>query len=269
MDRLSLARHARGGRAGAHDARGRSRRGHLQPDDLPEGDLARRPLRRADQAAARAGGRSEGDLPPALVARRGSRARPARPRAREDGLRRLCLLGGRPDARVRPRGDVRRGDAPPRLARPSQPVREDPGHEARPWRDRGLRRAREEHQRDADLLPAALRRGGRGVPPRARAPRRRRREPERRSTPSRASSSRASTRRRTSASTRSARRTPSPSVASSQSRTRSLRTSTIGRRSPGRAGSSSPARARIRSAACGRRPRQRTLRTATSSTSRS
>ena len=31
------------GRAGADDARGRRRRRHVEPDDLPEGDLARRP----------------------------------------------------------------------------------------------------------------------------------------------------------------------------------------------------------------------------------
>ena len=47
-----------------------------------------------------------------------------------------------------------------------------------PRRDRGLRRARQEHQRDADLLAAALPGGRRGVPARARAARRRGRRSE-------------------------------------------------------------------------------------------
>ena len=83
-------------------------------------------------------------------------------------------------------------------------------------RDRGLHRARQEHQRDADLLAAALPRGRRGVPARPRAARRRRRRPGRRSTPSRASSSRGSTPRPTSGSTRSARSRRSSCAASSR-----------------------------------------------------
>ena len=86
-------------------------------------------------------------------------------------------MGGRPDARVRPRSDVRRGDAPPRVARQAEPLREDPGDEAGARRDRGLHRARQEHQRHADLLAPALPRGRRGVPARARAARRFRRRP--------------------------------------------------------------------------------------------
>ena len=58
------------------------------------------------------------------------------------------------------------------MARQAEPLREDPGDEAGPRRDRGLHRARQEHQRDADLLAAALRGGRRGVPARARAARR-------------------------------------------------------------------------------------------------
>ena len=82
---------------------------------------------------------------------------------------RLRLVGGRPDARVRPRGHLRRGDAPPRVARPAEPLREDPGHEAGPRCDRRLHRDRQEHQRDADLLARALPRGRRGVSARPRA----------------------------------------------------------------------------------------------------
>ena len=76
-----------------------------------------------------------------------------------------------------------------------------------------------------------------------------------RSSRSRASSSRASTPRPTSGS-----RPPGAPICreSSRSRTRSSPTSTTSRPSPVRAGSSSPARAPGRSAACGRRPRPRT-----------
>ena len=56
--------------------------------------------------------------------------------------RRLRLDRGRPDAGLRPRGDVRAGDPAARGGRQAEPVREDPGHRARPRRDRGLHRAR-------------------------------------------------------------------------------------------------------------------------------
>ena len=51
LDRLPLEGHARAGRAGADDARGRRRRRHLEPDDLPEGDRLRRAVRRAAEGA--------------------------------------------------------------------------------------------------------------------------------------------------------------------------------------------------------------------------
>ena len=81
-------------------------------------------------------------------------------------------MGGRPDAGVQARGDLRPGDAPAPAGRPAEPAREDPGDEARPRRDRGLHRRGQEHQRHADLLAAALPRGSRVVHPRARAARR-------------------------------------------------------------------------------------------------
>ena len=159
--------------------------------------------------------------------------------------------------------DVRRGPAAPRVGRPAEPLREDPGDEAGPRRDRGHDRRGQEHQRDADLLAAALRGGRRGLPARARAARRLGRRTRSRSRRSRASSSPASTPRPTGGSRRSARRPRSRSAASSRSRTRSSPTSTTSRPSRGRAGSSSPARAPGRSAASGPRPRRRTPPTAT------
>ena len=54
LDRLPLARHARAGRARADDEGGRRRRPHVEPDHLPEGDLAGERVRRAAEGAARA-----------------------------------------------------------------------------------------------------------------------------------------------------------------------------------------------------------------------
>ena len=54
LDRLPLARPAHERRARAAGPRGRRRRGHLEPDDLREGDRPRRRLRRAAAGAASA-----------------------------------------------------------------------------------------------------------------------------------------------------------------------------------------------------------------------
>ena len=104
---------------------------------------------------------------------RPGRVRPAAPRlGRGRGQGRLRLARGRPDARLRARGDLRAGDAVPRDGRPAEPVREDPGDDARPRRDRGLHREGQVDQRDADLLARPLRRGRRGLRPGPRAARR-------------------------------------------------------------------------------------------------
>ena len=96
----------------------------------------------------------------------------------DDGRRRrLRLARGRPDARLRPRGDLRAGDPAARGGRPAEPVRQDPGDRARARRDRGLHREGQVDQRDADLLARALRGRRRGVHPGARAARRGRRRP--------------------------------------------------------------------------------------------
>ena len=52
----------------------------------------------------------------------------------------------------------------------AEPLRQDPGHRARPRGDRGLHRQGRPDQRHPDLLARALRRRRRGLPPRPRAP---------------------------------------------------------------------------------------------------
>ena len=94
------------------------------------------------------------------------RVRPARTGLGADaGDRRLGLARGRPDARLRPRRDLRAGDPLPRRGRAPEPLREDPGHRARARRDRGLDRRGPLDQRHPDLRPRAVRRRRRGVPP--------------------------------------------------------------------------------------------------------
>ena len=180
---------------------------------------------------------------------------------------RLRLDRGRPDARLRHRGDDGGGEAPPRAARPAEPLREDPGDEAGPAGDRGHDREGQVDQRHADLLARALRGGRRGLHPGAPAALSRTAATPRRSPRSRASSSRASTRRPTAGWTSSAATTTSR--ASSRSPTRSSPTGATRSSSRTSAGRSWPPRARRRSAASGPRPRRRTRPTATSSTSRS
>ena len=253
------------GEARAADEGGRRRRRDDEPDDLPEGDLRGRRVRRA---AARSCSRTETD-PKEIFLQLSARDVEAALDLLAHGARgeragRLRLVGGRPDARVRPRGDVRRGDAPARVARQAEPLREDPGDEARPRRDRGLHRAREEHQRDADLLAPALH---------ARSSRRtcagssgssRPAATRRRCTRSRASSSRVSTPRPTSGSRRSARKEALAlrgklAIANAKLAYEHYQERVL----PASAGSSSRARAQRRSAASGRRPRRRTRSTAT------
>ena len=94
------------------------------------------------------------------------------------GPARLGLDRGRPDARVRHRGDDRRGEAARRARRQAEPLRQDPRDEARPARDRGDDRRGPVDQRHADLLDRAAPRGDGGVHPRHRAADRGRRRPD-------------------------------------------------------------------------------------------
>ena len=163
-------------RAGADDGRGRRRRRHVEPDDLPEGDVGGRLVRRPAAPGAGRGGRPEGDLPQLGLRRHRRGVRPDALRlGRESGPEGLCLARGRPETRPRHGRDDRGGAALPRHGRPAQPLRQDPGDEGGLAGDRGDDRPRQEHQRHADLLAAALRGSRRGVHPRARAARRKRR----------------------------------------------------------------------------------------------
>jgi hypothetical protein len=82
---------------------------------------------------------------------------------------------GRPHARLRHGGDVQGGDPPPRVDRPPEPLRQDPGHEAGPAGDRGLHRGGSQHQRHAPVLAGDAPRVDGGLPTGARAFRRGRR----------------------------------------------------------------------------------------------
>ena len=230
---------------------------------LAEGDWYDAQLR--EVAAREADAR--GDLLRARGRGHQGRVRPAAPGlGAHAGRRRLRLARGRPDARLRPRRDLRAGDPAARARRSAELLREDPGDEARAGGDRGLHRPREVDQRHADLLAAALRGGCRGVPPRARAARRGRRRP--RQGALRRELLRLACRHRGRQAARGRR--PHRPAGQARRREREARLpSTTSRPSPARAGSSSPARARARNAASGRRRRRRTLRTRTRSTCRS
>ena len=209
------------GRAGAADARRRRRRRDLEPDDLPEGDLAGRRLRRA--AARRCSRR------PTTRRRSSSASAVRRRRSRRcdllaPGLRRgqrpgrLRLVGGRPEPRLRPRRHDRRGAAAARAGRPAEP------HVKIPATEPGLGAIEEMIARGRNINVTLIfslsgTRGDRGLHPRPRAARRGRRRPVEGARRSRASSSRASTPRATSGSRRSARTRRSRCAASSRSRT--------------------------------------------------
>ena len=182
--------------------------------------------------------------------------------------RRLRLLGGRPEPRVRPRRDDRAGPPAPRVDRQAEPVREDSGDRAGSRCDRRDDRVGEEHQRHVDLLARPPPGSDGGLHPRPRAARRERRRPEsgalRRELLrlARRHRSRQAPRAKSAATLRSSR-------ASSGSRTQSWRTRTTSRPSAANAGRRSRRRARRSSAASGRPRRRRTRTTETLCTSRS
>ena len=100
------------------DRGGRRRRRHVEPDDLPEGAVGRRLVRRAAEGGAARGGRRARDL---LAARRQGRARPSIGCVRSGTAGRGWTATSRSRstrARLRPRDDVRAGDAPARVGRP-------------------------------------------------------------------------------------------------------------------------------------------------------
>ena len=207
MDRLPLPRSPGDRRARADDARRRRLRRHVEPDDLPEGDVRGHAVRRAAARALLGGPRAARGV---LRARRAGRRQGVRPHAngvgRRPGPTRVRLDRGRPDAGLRHGRVVRAGEGAPRGHRAAEPLREDPRDGGGPAGDRGHDRRRALDQRHAHLLPRAAPPGDGRVHPRHRAARRGRGRSRRPSAPSRATSSRASTPRPTSGSTRSAAR---------------------------------------------------------------
>ena len=209
--------------------------------------------------------RPEGDLPAALGARRRGGARRCSRRCTSEQPAGRLRLAGRSTRRspttARARS-TRRCACTRWIDRPNLYVK-IPATKPGPRRDRGLHRARQEHQRHADLLAAsATARSSRrtcaassGSSPAAAIPR---------GVHSVASFfvSRVDT-EADRASRRSARSRRSRCAASSRRQREARLRALPATRSPARAGSTSPARARTRSAACGRRPRRRTRRTAT------
>ena len=177
VDRLALPRDARDRRARTYDRGGRGRRRHLQPDHLPEGARRGRVVRRA---AAR--GRRERDDPTEIFFA-----------LAEEDIRDACDLLGPVFERTGGIDGYVSLEVDPTLAydrdatfdqairfhegSTARTLRQDPGHEARARRDRGLHREGAVDQRHVDLLPRALHGGRRGVHPRARAARRVRRRP--------------------------------------------------------------------------------------------
>ena len=163
---FSRARHARDGQARADDEGGRRRRRDDEPDDLPEGDRGRRCLRRAADGAARGRKpmrrRSSSQL--AVARHRRARCDLLAPGARAE-RRRTATSRSEVDPTLAydTRGDLRRGDAAARVDRPAEPLREDPGDEARASaRSRTASRDGKQHQRHADLLArSATRRSSR------------------------------------------------------------------------------------------------------------
>ncbi len=166
VDRLPLPRSPGNGRAGADDARRRRLGRHLQPDDLPEGDVGRHALRRAA-----AGAESCGPARRVLRAGCARRRQWVRPDAQRLGRRGgpawLRVDRGRPDACLRHRWVAGAGAAAARADRSAEPLREDPGHGAWPAGDRGHDRRRPLDQRHAHLLARAAPRGHGGIHPRS------------------------------------------------------------------------------------------------------
>ena len=198
------------------------------------------------------------------------RLRRLRPAAAESGTAAAaatatCRSRSRPTSPTTPRAPSPRPSGCT-SGRPAQPAGQDPRHRAGPGRDRGDDRPRPPDQRHPDLLAAPLRPGRRGLPARARAPRRVGRRPLDRRLGrvvlrlARGHRGRQPPRRH---------RRPRRAARARRSRTPSSPTSTTWSCSPATAGRRWRPRAPRRSAACGPRRRPRTRPTGTRSTSRS
>ena len=129
------------------------------------------------------------------VRRAAGAAAPDLRRDRRSRRLRLLRVHARPGRRHA--GDNRPGARALAAAGPSERDDQGPGHRGRRARDRGAHRRRRQRQRDAAVLGRALRAGHRGLPERARAPRRARASRSTASPRSPRSSYRGSTRRPT------------------------------------------------------------------------
>ena len=168
-----------GGELAPHDRRGRRHRHHLEPFDLPVGDREGARVRRADEGAARDDRRPGRDLLRARGRRRARRVRRAAAGlgARRTGRTATSRSRSTRRSRTRPtRRWSRRSRCTTQVDRPNVLIK-IPATRRGPARDRGLDRARRLDQHHADLLARALRGRRRGVHPRPRAARRRRRRP--------------------------------------------------------------------------------------------
>ena len=177
LGRLALARDARDGRARTSDRRRCRRRRHLQPDDLREGAVDRRLVRRATSRRARPRRTTRREVFFALAVEDIKRAcdllRPVWERT--DGVDGFVSLEVDPDLAYERDATFEQAKLLHGSRRSAQSLREDPGHGSRARRDRGLDRGRALDQRDAHLLARAPRRRRRGVRAWPRAPRRGRR----------------------------------------------------------------------------------------------
>ena len=180
MDRLPLPRPAPAGRARAHDARGRHPRRHVQPDDLPEGDL----VGETPTTSSSASSRSRRERPRELfiqLATRTSATRCDLLRAGVERTARGATATSRsrsiPRSRTTPRRrSTRRSGFDELIDRPNLYVKIPGTKEGLPAIEEMISRGRLD-QRHADLLARPLRGGRRGLHPRPRAARRGRRRP--------------------------------------------------------------------------------------------
>ena len=156
--------------------RGRRRRRHLEPDDLPEGARRGRLVRRPAPRAARAARTTRSEIFFALaVARRQGGVRPAAPGLGRRATGRTATSRSRstPTSRTTREATFEQAHAPARVGRPAEPLREDPGDRAR-----AAARSRSRSPRGKSINVtlifslAALRGRRRGLHPRARAARR-------------------------------------------------------------------------------------------------
>ena len=185
LDRLALARDARDGRARPDDEGGRRRRRHLEPDDLPEGDLARATGTTSSSTSC---SKTEDDpteifLQLAMQDVQPTPATCCAPVWERDGRPSTATSRSRSTRRsptTARRRSSRRSACTSEVDKPNLFVKIPATMPGLAAIEDCIAKGKID-QRDADLLARALRGGRRGVHPRARAARRRRAATRRRS----------------------------------------------------------------------------------------